>query len=47
MSVGVFRMNQKDNSFELGFEIPISSEEFFIKFWQPAIEELKIYGIGI
>ncbi|UKS29624.1 hypothetical protein LOZ80_12085 [Paenibacillus sp. HWE-109] len=45
MSVSVFRMNQEDNSFELGFEIPISSEEFFTKFWQSAIEELKIHGI--
>lgn len=45
MSVSVFRMKQEDNTFELGFEIPISREEFFTKFWQPAIEELKIYGI--
>ncbi|MDQ0878783.1 hypothetical protein QFZ77_007442 [Paenibacillus sp. V4I3] len=45
MSVSMFRMNQEDNLFELGFEIPISNEEFFTNFWQPAIEELKIYGI--
>ncbi|WP_261305945.1 hypothetical protein [Paenibacillus andongensis] len=42
MSVSLFRMIQEDDSFELGFEIPISREEFFTKFWQPAIEELKI-----
>lgn len=29
MSVSVFRMNQEDNSFELGFEMPISNEEFY------------------
>ncbi len=29
MSVNVFRTNQEDNSFELGFEIPISYEERF------------------
>ncbi|WP_341278989.1 hypothetical protein [Paenibacillus sp. FSL H8-0537] len=45
MSVSVFRMNQEDDSFELGFEIPISREEFFTKFWQPAIEELGIFWI--
>lgn len=45
MSVSVFRINQEDDSFELGFEIPISREEFFVKYWQPAIEELKISGI--
>ncbi|MDQ0114625.1 hypothetical protein [Paenibacillus harenae] len=45
MSVSVFRMNQEDDSFKLGFEIPISREEFFTKFWQRAIEELKIAGI--
>ncbi|BFT72392.1 hypothetical protein [Paenibacillus sp. P36] len=45
MSVSVYRMNQEDNSFELGYEIPISNEEFFTKFWQTAIEELKINSI--
>ncbi len=45
MSVSVFRMNQKDGSFELGFEIPISREEFFTKFWQTAINELGIIRI--
>jgi alanine racemase len=38
-------MNQKDGSFELGFEIPISREEFFTKFWQTAINELGIIRI--
>lgn len=45
MSVSVFRVNQEDGSFELGFEIPISREEFFTKFWQTAIDELGIIGI--
>ena len=45
MSVSVFRMNQEDDSFELGFEIPISREEFFTKYWQTAINELGIVGI--
>ncbi|WP_248930462.1 hypothetical protein [Paenibacillus hamazuiensis] len=45
MSVSVFRMNPEDDSFEIGFEMPISREEFFTKFWQPAIEELQISGI--
>lgn len=45
MSVSVFRMNQEDNSFELGFEIPISREDFFTKVWQTAINELGIIGI--
>lgn len=45
MSVSVFRMNQEDDSFELGFEIPISREEFFTEYWQTAINELGIIGI--
>ncbi|MFD1886478.1 hypothetical protein [Paenibacillus wenxiniae] len=44
MSVSVFRMNEND-SFELGFEIPVAREEFFTKFWQPAIDELGITRI--
>ncbi|MBA2937281.1 hypothetical protein HZF08_03110 [Paenibacillus sp. CGMCC 1.16610] len=42
MSVSVFRINQENDSFELGFEIPVSNERFFMKCWQPAIEQLGI-----
>ncbi|MDI4647867.1 hypothetical protein [Cohnella hashimotonis] len=45
MSVGLFRMNQDDDLFELGFEVPISGEKFFTEFWEPAIDELGITGI--
>ncbi|MFC3800487.1 GNAT family N-acetyltransferase [Cohnella sp. GCM10012308] len=42
MSVSVFRINQEDDSFELGFEIPVSNERFFMNYWQSAIEQLGI-----
>ncbi len=45
MSVSVFRMNRGNESFELRFEIPVAREEFFTKFWQTAISELKIKRI--
>ncbi|WP_411347178.1 hypothetical protein [Paenibacillus sp. WLX2291] len=45
VSVSAFRINEEDDSFELGFEIPIAREKFFIKFWQVAIDELGITEI--
>lgn len=45
MSVSVFRINKEDDSFELDFEIPVAREEFFTKFWQPAMNELGIIHI--
>ncbi len=45
MSVSIFRTNEEDGSFELGFEIPVAREGFFTTFWQTAIDELGITRI--
>jgi len=45
MSVGVMMYDNKTDQLISNYSFPVSTEEFFIKYWQTAIDELGIKRI--
>lgn len=45
MSVGVMMYDSKTNQLISNYSFPVSNEEFFLKYWQVAIDELGIKRI--